>query len=242
MLVIGLTGGIATGKSTASREFKALGVPVIDADEIARTALEPGQAPYTMVVKHFGASVLSQDQTIDRAKLGGIIFNDTGKRQLLNRCTHPYVRRQIIQQLVSLYVRGHSMCVLDVPLLFESGMDRMCAKTLVVSCSAEQQAERLIQRNQLSTEAAQARIAAQMPMQEKEQRATRVLDNRKSRDELAAQVRQVVRDWRPSALRTLASLAAPLGALVGLVCARASWGLPTLCACSLWMVGSWCLF
>ncbi|KAJ2851009.1 Dephospho-CoA kinase [Coemansia brasiliensis] len=242
MLVIGLTGGIATGKSTASSEFKALGVPVIDADEIARTALEPGQAPYAMVLKYFGASVLNEDQTIDRAKLGGIIFNDNDKRQLLNRCTHPYVRRQIIQQLLSLYVRGHPMCVLDVPLLFESGMDRMCGKTLVVSCSPEQQAERLIQRNQLSVQAAQARIAAQMPLQEKEQRATQVLDNQKSRDELCAQVRQVVRDWRPSALRTLASLAAPLGALVGLVCVRASWGLPTFCACSLWMVGSWCFF
>ncbi|KAJ2303828.1 Dephospho-CoA kinase [Coemansia sp. RSA 2706] len=221
MLVIGLTGGIATGKSTASREFQAQGVPVIDADKIARQVLEPGETSYTLVVKNFGSTVLDSSQRIDRAKLAAQIFKDGEKRQLLNSCTHPYIRRKILLELLSLYVRGHAICVLDVPLLFESGLDRVCART-----------------DTLSEEAAKARVAAQMPMAEKERRATRVLDNYGSQEVLCEQVRDVVQKWRPGMLRTWAALAAPVGAAAGLVFVRSPWGLGALCTCSLWMLSS----
>ncbi|KAJ2308908.1 Dephospho-CoA kinase [Coemansia sp. RSA 2705] len=238
MLVIGLTGGIATGKSTASREFQAQGVPVIDADKIARQVLEPGETSYTLVVKNFGSTVLDSSQRIDRAKLAAQIFKDGEKRQLLNSCTHPYIRRKILLELLSLYVRGHAICVLDVPLLFESGLDRVCARTLVVSCEGGQQIARLCQRDALSEEAAKARVAAQMPMAEKERRATRVLDNYGSQEVLCEQVRDVVQKWRPGMLRTWAALAAPVGAAAGLVFVRSPWGLGALCTCSLWMLSS----
>ncbi|KAJ2773344.1 Dephospho-CoA kinase [Coemansia nantahalensis] len=240
MLVIGLTGGIATGKSTASRAFRAQGVPVVDADEIAHKILEPGEVSYRLVLKHFGDEVLQAgSDAIDRGKLGGLIFNDSKKRQLLNRCTHPYVRRRIVGELLRHFVRGHAVCVVDVPLLFESGLHRFCGKTLVVSCSDEQQIARLVARNGFSRQEAEARAAAQMPLADKERRATRVLDNSGSPDSLAEQVREVLAEWTPSPLRTLGTLLAPVGLVASLPFVRSSvLGLGALCVCTAWVAGS----
>ncbi|KAJ2663999.1 Dephospho-CoA kinase [Coemansia sp. RSA 1200] len=240
MLIVGLTGGIATGKSTTSRALKAQGVPVVDADIIAHQIMEPGEVSYKLVMKHFGAGVLQEgSQAIDRAKLGGIIFNDPDKRQLLNKCTHPYVRRRIAYAVFKYYIQGYAMCVLDIPLLFESGLDRLCGKVAVVSCSPEQQMVRLISRNGFSLEEAEARIKSQMPMNEKEKRATMVLDNNGSIEELENSVRDLVNGWKPSLVRTVGALVAPVGLLVSLPFARTSMcGLGTLCACAAWIVGS----
>ncbi|KAJ2078957.1 Dephospho-CoA kinase [Coemansia sp. RSA 988] len=237
MLVIGLTGGIATGKSTASKAFRSQGVPVIDADAIAHDLMEPGQVSYRLVVEHFGTQVLGEDkQTIDRARLGRLIFNDAKQRQALNRCTHPYIRRRILWRVFQCYVRGYAVCVVDVPLLFEAGLDRLCGRTLVVACTDEQQITRLMERNGFSQPEANARVTAQMPMSEKLRRATRVLDNSTSVDELNAQVLAVLRDWTPSVLRTFGALLAPVGIVVSLPFVRTSdLGLKTLCACTAWI-------
>ncbi|KAJ2548585.1 Dephospho-CoA kinase [Coemansia sp. RSA 1933] len=241
MLIVGLTGGIATGKSTASRVFQAQGVPVIDADVIAHQIMQPGEVSYNLVVKHFGTDILHEDDTkaIDRAKLGTIIFNDPEKRQLLNGCTHPYVRRQIAYMLFKYYIQGYAICVLDIPLLFESGLDRMCGKVAVVSCTAERQLTRLMNRNGLSREEAEARIKSQMPMPEKEKLATRVIGNNGTIEEMEEQIRRTVVDWKPSIVRTVGALVAPVGLLVSLPFARSSMlGLGTLCACAAWIAGS----
>ncbi|KAI8321226.1 dephospho-CoA kinase [Martensiomyces pterosporus] len=239
MLIVGLTGGIATGKSTVSRELLAHSVPVIDADVVAHQVMEPGEVSYNLIVKHFGKEILQQDSpAIDRAKLGGIIFNDPEKRQLLNRCTHPYVRRRIIYMLLSYYVRGYPMCVLDVPLLYESGLDRICGRVAVVACSEERQISRLMDRNGFSKQEAEARISSQMPLKEKVRRATRVIDNNGSVEETHQQVSALIGEWSPSWIRTYGTLLAPVGILAGLPFARTTAGLATVCACAAWLVGS----
>ncbi|KAJ2494213.1 Dephospho-CoA kinase [Coemansia sp. RSA 2052] len=240
MLIVGLTGGIATGKSTVSQALKARGVPVIDADVIAHQIMEPGEVSYNLILKQFGHAVLQTDsKAIDRAKLGSIIFNDPLKRQALNQCTHPYVRRRILYQLLGCYVRGYAMCVLDVPLLYESGMDRMCGKVVVVSCSGDRQIARLMDRNGFSKEEAESRIKSQMSLEDKERRATGVLDNNGGLAELEAQVDDLVARWTPSLFRTFGALLAPVGIVASLPFARLSaLGLGTLCTCAAWVVGS----
>ncbi|KAJ1909254.1 Dephospho-CoA kinase [Coemansia sp. RSA 455] len=240
MLIVGLTGGIATGKSTASQAFRARGVPVIDADVIAHQIMEPGEVSYNLILQQFGEDVLQKDtKAIDRGKLGSIVFNDSDKRQTLNRCTHPYVRRRILYQLLGCYLRGYPMCVLDVPLLYESGMDKMCGKVVVVSCTGERQIVRLMDRNGFSREEAEARVKSQMPIEEKERRAARVLDNNKGLTELERQVDDLVEKWTPSLFRTWGALLAPVGIVVSLPFARLSTlGFGTLCTCAAWIAGS----
>ncbi|KAJ1820517.1 Dephospho-CoA kinase [Coemansia sp. RSA 2599] len=222
MLIVGLTGGIATGKSTASKALQSLEIPVIDADVIAREVLEPGEVSYKLVVKHFGTNILQQPNgAIDRAKLGEVIFNDTKKRQLLNSCTHPYIRRRMYWLLFRYYITGHAVCIMDVPLLFESGLDRFCGKVIVVSCEPETQVSRLMQRNGLSREEAEARIGAQMPMAEKERRATCVVDNNRSVEEMQREVCRIAREWKPAPWRVAGALLAPVIGL-GALCAWAA--------------------
>ncbi|KAJ2827047.1 Dephospho-CoA kinase [Coemansia erecta] len=238
MLIVGLTGGIASGKSTASREFRAQGVAVIDADQIARQVLEPGEVSYALVVQHFGREILDSSGRIDRAQLGHVIFSDTTKRQQLNRCTHPYIRRRILWHVLRLYLTGHAMCVLDVPLLFESGLDRVCARTIAIECTREQQIERLEQRNELGRAEAEARIDAQMSSGERAKRATRVVDNAGAEQQLVKQIAGLVCEWRPGVVRTALALAAPVGAVAGLAFVNTTWGLGSFCAAAAWMVSS----
>ncbi|KAJ2703909.1 Dephospho-CoA kinase [Coemansia sp. IMI 203386] len=221
MLIVGLTGGIATGKSTASKALQSLEIPVIDADVIARQVLEPGEVSYKLVVKHFGKEILQEPNgSIDRAKLGELIFNDAKKRQLLNSCTHPYIRRRMYWLLFRHFITGHAICILDVPLLYEGGMDRFCGKVIVVSCEPETQVSRLMERNGLSREEAEARIGAQMPISEKEARATCVVDNNRSVEEMQEDVRRIVSEWKPAPWRVAGVLLAPVIGL-GALCAWA---------------------
>ncbi|KAJ1840320.1 Dephospho-CoA kinase, partial [Coemansia sp. RSA 2703] len=170
---------------------------------------------------HFGTSILqTPGGAIDRAKLGAVIFNDSEKRQLLNRCTHPFVRRRILWQLFCNYARGHAVCVLDVPLLYEAGMHRMCAKVVVVACAREVQVERLMERNGLSREEAVARVDAQMPVEDKAKRADAVVNNEGSMEEMQEEVCRVVRAWHPAPWRVAGALLAPVIGL-GALCAWA---------------------
>ena len=129
---MGLTGGIATGKSTVSALLKSSNIPVIDADLLARQVVEPGTPGFKSIVSTFGTEVLNQDGTLDRKKLGTIIFNDEAKRKLLNRIVHPAVRKAMFWQVMAYWIRGHRYCILDVPLLIEGGLWQWVGLVVVV--------------------------------------------------------------------------------------------------------------
>ncbi|KAJ2719850.1 Dephospho-CoA kinase [Coemansia sp. Benny D115] len=235
MLIVGLTGGIATGKSTASLALSERSIPIIDADRIAHELMQPGETSFRLVVKHFGTDVLDSDGKIDRGKLGGIIFNDAAKRQLLNRCTHPYVRRRMLWELLRHYVSGHRVCILDVPLLYEAGMDKLCGRVLVIGCSRQTQVARLMGRNGFTRAEAEARVDAQMSLDEKRARADAVVDNEQDMQGMQREVCRVVGGWTPGLLATMGALVAPVAAAVAVPWAftkSALWGVGALCTCT----------
>jgi len=133
-LVVGLTGGIASGKSTVSHLIASHGIPVVDADVLARRVVEPGTSPYAQIVSTFGNDVILKDgsRAIDRARLGEIVFNDERQRKLLNAIVHPAVRREMIWEVARYWLTGHKVCIIDVPLLIEAGMWKYCSKVVVV--------------------------------------------------------------------------------------------------------------
>ncbi|VDB82629.1 unnamed protein product [Peniophora sp. CBMAI 1063] len=177
MLVVGLTGGISTGKSTVSNLLKQRGVPVIDADILAREVVAPGTPGIRAIVSEFGQEVLREDGNLDRPKLGSIIFNDERKRKKLNAIVHPAVRKAMVWAVLRHWMRGDRACVLDVPLLIESGIWHWVGKVVVVYCSQEIQLRRLQERDGSTREAAQSRVKAQMPITDKLDYADQVLDN-----------------------------------------------------------------
>lgn len=187
--IIGLTGGIGSGKSTVARRFAELGASVYSADEIARRALEPGEACYQRVIDEFGASILSADGRIDRKALAAIVFSDEQKRKQLNEIIHPFVIEQLFSRSKDeLSGREHAIAIFDIPLLFESGLDAQMDRTVVVACDEEERIRRIVERDRVSPEHAITRIRAQMPEEERRQRADYVLENSGSLDELIRQV------------------------------------------------------
>ncbi len=178
MQVIGLTGGIATGKSTVSAMLKRAGALVIDADRIARAVVKKGLPAYREIVDHFGLGVLLPDGEINRDALGDIIFNDPQKKQLLNRIVHPRVKKEVNRQL-KLIETTHSkaVAILDIPLLIEAGMHNDLSEIIVVYAPQHMQIKRLMQRDRISEADALARVRSQMPIEEKKQQATIVIDN-----------------------------------------------------------------
>ncbi|OSD08469.1 CoaE-domain-containing protein, partial [Trametes coccinea BRFM310] len=193
MLVVGLTGGIATGKSTVSSLLRAHNVPIIDADVLARKVVEPGTPALAAIARAFGPEhVLRADGTLDRAALGALVFADEGKRRVLNAIVHPAVRREMFWGVLRCWWRGERVCVLDVPLLIEGGLWKWVAKVVVVYCSAEIQLQRLMKRDNSSREDASARLNAQLPIAEKVQYADVVIDNSGSLRDLERQVEQLV--------------------------------------------------
>lgn len=189
--VIGLTGGIATGKSTIANLFDQKGVPVVDADLISREIVKPQMKAYQKIVTQFGQAVLSSDQTIDRKKLGKMIFNDPEKRAQLNQITHPIIIEQIIEQRDQLIKEDHPLIVLDIPLLFELNLKQLSEKILVVYTSGETQLERLKLRDQLSEEAALQRINSQIAIGKKKEEADFVIDNNGSLKETKDQFLEI---------------------------------------------------
>lgn len=210
--VVGLTGGIATGKSTVSTLFRAHGVPIIDADVLARAVVEPGTPALAAIVRAFGAGVLTPDGALDRPALGRIVFADEAKRKTLNAIVHPAVRRAMFWAVLRHWWRGERVCVLDVPLLIEGGLWKWVGRVVVVywcvhllppsgvlvrstfssGSSAEIQLQRLMKRDSSSREDASARLNAQLPIAEKIQYADIVLDNSGSPQDLERQVEQLV--------------------------------------------------
>lgn len=187
MKIIGLTGGIASGKSTVARTLRELGATVIDADEIAHSVIEPGKPAWEDIVKKFGSHILKPDQTIDREKLGAIVFNDPELLQELNQITHPRVAEQLKHIITTMRTeQSHAILFLEVPLLYETHLERICDEVWVVWVDEETQIQRLMKRDNLSREDAIKRIDAQMSLDEKARRADVVIDNRSSLEETIA--------------------------------------------------------
>jgi dephospho-CoA kinase len=130
--VVGLTGGIATGKSSVSTQLKSFGFPVVDADVIARQIVEPGKPALAQIVQHFGEDILLPDGTLNRPKLGSIVFNDESQRKVLNGITHPAIARKLFWSVVSHWLHGQKICIVDNPLLIEGGMYKWMGKVVVV--------------------------------------------------------------------------------------------------------------
>lgn len=191
---LGLTGGIASGKSTADEFFKKKKIPIIDSDLIAHRIMEIGQNGYKAVVDYFGTDILNDDQTINRRKLGGIVFNDKAKLKKLNELTHPLVHQEIKQQMAQYRANQEKLVVIDVPLLFESGFESLCNGVLVISITPELQIERLMKRNAFTKKEAVARISNQMPLSEKEKRATYVVANTGTIDDLEKKLSDLLQE------------------------------------------------
>jgi dephospho-CoA kinase len=168
MLTVGLTGGIATGKSYILGLLRDFGCDVIDADAVARQVVEPGQPAFDDIVAHFGRGILTSDGVIDRPKLGAIVFANPAERETLNSIVHPRVYETQAKWLAEVAARNpRAIAVVDAALMIETGSYRRFDKLVVVWCDPALQLERLMARNHLSREDAAARIAAQMPSAEK---------------------------------------------------------------------------
>ena len=177
---IGLTGGIATGKSTVGRLLEAEGLPVLDADQYAREALAPGSPGAAAVLERFGDAVRTSGTgpecpTIDRGALGSIVFSNPTDKRWLEQLVHPLVRQRFELALAEL--AAESTVVLMIPLLFEAGLQELCSEIWLVDCDEKQQLERLMQRDGLGQEAAEMRIKAQWPMRNKRQQSDVVINN-----------------------------------------------------------------
>ncbi|ETI68534.1 dephospho-CoA kinase [Neobacillus vireti] len=194
-LVIGLTGGIASGKSTVSKMFKEMDISVVDADVEARLAVEKGEPAYNKIIAEFGAEILMENGEIDRPKLGSIIFHQVEKRLLLNEIVHPEVRRRMMEQIEAAKQNGESVIVLDIPLLFESKLTYMVDKTILVYVDDDTQLQRLIDRNQLSNDDAEARVRSQMPLANKIKLADEVIDNNGTLEETKKQLTDLLNRW-----------------------------------------------
>lgn len=194
-LVIGLTGGIASGKSTVSNMLKEMAVTVIDADVEARLAVEKGEPAYQKILAGFGDDIVLPSGDIDRVKLGSIIFHNAEKRQLLNGIVHPEVRRRMNSQVEAAKERGEQVIVLDIPLLFESKLTHMVEKTILVYVDRDIQLKRLMERNNLSLEEAEARIKSQMPLTVKVPLADAVINNNGTITESKKQLIEILMGW-----------------------------------------------
>ncbi|GLB58462.1 dephospho-CoA kinase [Cytobacillus sp. NCCP-133] len=194
-LTVGLTGGIASGKSTVSAILMKRGISIIDADVEARLAVEQGEDAYREIVHHFGEHILLVDGSIDRAKLGSIIFHDEKERLKLNSIVHPAVRKRMIAKKEKTIENGEKLVILDIPLLFESKLTYMADKTLLVYADEDTQLKRLMARNQLSSDEAIARIRSQMPLKDKRPLADAVIDNNGSLEETERQLWDILKQW-----------------------------------------------
>jgi dephospho-CoA kinase len=188
MLVAGLTGGIATGKSTVATLFQRAGAMVVDADAIARRVVSPGRPAWQSIKTTFGQQVILPDGTLDRPLLGKLVFNDEKLRRQLEKIVHPRVRDEMNREVAGIIAASpEALVILDIPLLFESGWTEGLSEIIVVYLPMAVQIERLMQRDGLDAKAARARVRAQIPIEEKRRLGTRVIDNSGDLSHTAAQ-------------------------------------------------------
>lgn len=227
MLVVGLSGGIAAGKSTVTRHLISLGVPVIDCDRIAHDTACKGAWGYRRIVAAFGPGILTETGDIDRARLGQLVFAEAAARRRLNKATHAPVAVELLRQLLGHWLRFRRAVVIDMPLLFETGTYKLTSSNVVVACRPELQVQRVMLRDSCSTADAKARIAAQMPLERKMQLADVVLENDSSLEQLQEQVLELVATLQKKSQWMRHWLLSPAGvaaALLGVVLlGRAAW-------------------
>ena len=190
MQVIGLTGGIASGKSSVSKFLQALGAVVIDADAIARQLASPQQPLWQKFVEHFGEAVLLADASLDRKKIGALVFADQEQRRWLDAVSHPLIEKELRRQMAECKAQQADVVVLDVPLLYEVHWESLADEVWVVYVDEQTQLERLQKRDAMPEALARQRIAAQLPLAEKARRADFVIDNMGSQEQTAEQVRR----------------------------------------------------
>jgi dephospho-CoA kinase len=180
MLRVGLTGGIAAGKTTIARLFESLGAPVVDTDQISRDLMQPGHSAYQKTLDRFGPGLLLANATLDRHQLRQIIFSDNKQKLWLEQMLHPLIREECIRTMDQ--YRQRSYLILVVPLLFETGFDELVDRTVTIDCPREQQIERLVSRDGISRSLAMQMLDAQMSNNERNARADIIIENRDERD------------------------------------------------------------
>ena len=198
MRVLGLTGGIGSGKSMVAQIFARLGAVVIDADQLAREVVEPGQPALQEIATAFGRDVLLSDGRLDRSKLAGIIFADPAARARLDAITHPRIRARMDEEIKARR-SGPGVLIVDIPLLYENDRTHSVERVIVVWVDPQTQLRRIRRRDGLSAEAARQRISAQMPLDAKRARADHVIDNSGSRADTRSQVEAIYHLYAPAA-------------------------------------------
>lgn len=190
--VLALTGGIATGKSTADDFFRKKNIPIIDCDQIARELMEPGNASWQAIKDHFGMEYLNSDQTINRKKLGQLVFSNKQALSELNQVTHPLIFDKTVAKIKE--YRDFALVILDAPVYFEAGLDNkhVANGVLVITLTEQLQIERLKKRNNLTDQEAINRINSQMPLVEKEKMADFVVANTGKIKELENKLEQIL--------------------------------------------------
>ncbi len=209
MRTVGLTGGIGTGKSAVAGMLRDLGATVIDADEATRAVQARGSEGLRLLVEEFGPDILTPGGDLDRARLAALAFRDAGARQRLNGIVHPLVRQWMAERQQEAVERGDPIVVMDIPLLFETRGAGAFETVLLVYAPEELQLQRLVQLRGMSEEQARARIAAQMPIEEKRRLATHLIVNAGSMDELRRRVEQVWQELSAGLARESGHASAP---------------------------------
>ena len=197
MILTGLTGGIGSGKSQVALIFKRLGAYLIDADQLAREAVNPGSPAHQQIIDSFGTAFLHSDKTLNRAKLAQLIFEDDNKREQLNAIVHPYVfaEEERLQKDIEKKDSG-AVILFMAPLLIETGADRRMQKVVLVSVDRETQLKRIIKRDGLTREEALKRLEAQLPLDQKKDRSHYIIDGASSTGSLEAQIRKIYKELK----------------------------------------------
>ena len=202
MLIVGLTGGVASGKTAVSEVLKEEGAYIIDADQIARELVQPHRPAWNELVRTFGKEILQEDGSIDRKKLAEMVFVDPNQRELLNRILHPLITGEMDRRTREIGQKNsEAIVVIDAPLLIELGYHRKRDKLIVVTSTQGQQIERLKERAGLNSEAALRILSSQMPLEEKVKLADIVIRNEGSLDETKKRAREVFQELKKLALQ-----------------------------------------
>lgn len=198
MLIFGLTGGVGSGKSTVAAMLREEGIPIVDADELSRQVTSAREPVLAELAREFGSSVLSANGELDRAQLASIVFSDEAARHKLNGLLHPRIASAAQQEFEKLGASGHSLVGYEVPLLFETNQEKRYRPAVLVACSEEEQLSRASQRSHWSREETLKRIRAQMPLDQKRERADWIVENSGDWGELRAQVKKLAQFLRGS--------------------------------------------
>lgn len=190
-MLIGLTGGIGSGKSTVADIFSKYGFPIIDSDKIARDVVEPNKEAWQKIVQYFGKDILNSDNTLDRKKLGEIIFHDHEKREQLNRITHPIIISRILAEAKELQ-RRYEHIIVEVPLLYESHSENLFDLIIVVYVDADTQLQRVVERDKIGQALALAKIDAQLSLEIKKDKADFVVYNDGDHEKTKQQVEAII--------------------------------------------------